>query len=306
MRSDPPSKILIALAFFAIYVVWGTTYLAALWGLEGMEPFVLSSLRYLLAGVLLAMWCLVSRYAWPDFSSVKVVAVTGIVMLVGGSGLVVVAEKYISSGHAAVVIATEPLWFLLLDRKRWKEYFSNPFVIAGLVTGFAGIALFSCFSPEQTGIAYNAVTGTLIALGGSILWVIGALYYERSPGIKKHPHLVLTTIQLLCAGAFSAGLALALGEWNKFHVHDVTGNAWFGLIFLAIMGSIVAYVAFMWLMKVQPPAIVSTHTYVNPVVAVFVGWLLADERITLLQFFSLLIVLAGVLMTRIKTRRIST
>jgi drug/metabolite transporter (DMT)-like permease len=284
---------LIALAFIAIYFVWGTTYLAALWGLEGMEPFVLSSLRYLLAGILLLIWCLMRRYSWPELSILKVAAIAGIVMLVGGSGLMVVAEKYISSGHAAVVIATEPLFFLLFDRKRWKEYFSNPFVISGLIIGFLGIALFSYFTPEQKDIGYQGVIGTLITLGGSILWVVGALYYERSSEVKKHPHILMSSIQLLSAGIFSAILALALGEWNEFHIEEVTANAWFGLLFLVIMGSIIAYMSFMWLMKVQPPAIVSTHTYVNPIVAVFVGWLLADERITWIQFFSLLIVLVG-------------
>lgn len=301
MKFYAPSKMLVVLSFIAIYVIWGMTYLAVLWGLEGMEPFVLSTLRYLLAGTLLLIWCWIARYPRPELKIMKVAAIAGIVMLVGGSGLVAVAEKYISSGHAAVVIATEPLWFLILDRKRWKQYFSNPFVISGLIIGFLGIAMFSYFTPEQKGIVYQEVTGTLLTLGGSIFWVVGALYYERSSDTEKHPHILMSSIQLLSAGIFSAGLALALGEWNKFHIEAVTANAWFGLAFLVIMGSIIAYMAFMWLMKVQPPAIVSTHTYVNPVVAVFVGWLLADEQITLIQCFSLVIVLIGVLLTRIKS-----
>lgn len=303
MESEPKRKLLVALSFFAIYIVWGTTYLAALWGLDSFEPFVLSALRYLMAGFLLLTWCIISRYRLPDTKSMLVCAGAGIVMLVGGSGLVVVAEKYISSGHAAVVIATEPLWFLLLDRKRWNEYFSNKSVITGLVIGFAGIAAFAYFSPQQSGTSSQIITGTLLTLAGSVMWVVGALFYERSAEVKKHPHVLMTTVQLFGAGLFSSMIALILGEWEGFSFHAVSANAWTGLLFLVFMGSIIAYMAFMWLMKVQPPAIVATHTYVNPIVAIFIGWLLANEQITWMQFVALLIVLAGVLLTRVKSNQ---
>lgn len=300
--NSSPSKTLIVLAFVAIYFVWGTTYLAALWGLEGMKPFVLSTLRYSLAGIILSVWCLVKQYRLPDWTTIRISSSAGIIMLVGGSGLVVVAEQYISSGHAAVVIATEPLWFLLLDRKRWRQYLSNWMVIAGLLIGFIGIGLFSYFTPEQQMVDNSRIVGTLLTLAGSVLWVVGALYYERSPETKSHPHIMMTAIQLLGAAAFSAILALLLGEWKAFDIQSMSSKAWGGLCFLVVMGSIVAYMAFMWLMKVQPPAIVSTHTYVNPVVAVIAGWILAGEKITGMQSIALAIVLIGVLLTRGKTK----
>lgn len=301
MTPKPPSKVLIVLAFFAIYIIWGTTYLAALWGLEGMEPFVITSLRCLIAAVLLGVWCPIKKYPRPDWVSVKPVAISGIIMIVGGSGLVIAAEKYISSGHAAVVIATEPLWFLLLDRKRWKEYRSNRLVIAGLVIGFIGIALFSYFTPDTHTTNNNELVGTLLTLVAAVFWVVGALYYERSPQQKSHPHVMMTAIQLFGAGVVSALLAAVLGEWTMLDIDAIPDNAWLGFFYLVIMGSIIAYMAFMWLMKVQPPAIVSTYTYVNPIVAVFVGWLLADEKITWLQGIGLVVVLVGILMTRVKS-----
>lgn len=298
---NPPvvSKTKLIFAYLAIYIIWGTTYLAVLWGLDSMKPFSLSTLRYLSAGALLLAWALLKRYDWPDLATMKVALTSGIIMLVGGSGLVVVAETYIGSGHTAVVIATEPLLFLLLDRKRWRKYFANPVVVTGLVLGFIGIALFSYFAPESnTPNSNGTLPGTLITLAGSILWVLGTLYSDRHPETAKHPHTLITGIQLAGAGVVSAFIALLLGEWETFSFQSITIRAWGSLVFLVIMGSIVAYAAFMWLIRVQPPALVSTHTYVNPVVAVVAGWLLANEQITDVQVIMLVIVLLGVIMTR--------
>ncbi|HEY0744386.1 MAG TPA: EamA family transporter [Chryseosolibacter sp.] len=303
MTTSHPSKILIGLAFFAIYFIWGTTYLAVLWGLEGMEPFVLSSLRYTIAGILMSVFCFVSKYSWPDLKATKTAFISGTIMLVGGTGLVALSEKYIGSGHAAVVIATEPLWFLILDKKRWKEYLKQPRVIFGLIIGFLGVVLFSYFTSGDSGSHQNELTGTLVTLAASVLWVVGALYYEKSKEAKRHPHVVMVAIQLSSAGLMSALIALLLGEWMEFSVSAIGFRAWAGLGFLVTMGSIVAFMAFTWLMKVQPPAVVSTHTYVNPVVAVFIGWLFADEQITGIQFFSLVIVLIGVLLTQLPGTR---
>jgi drug/metabolite transporter (DMT)-like permease len=301
MSTPRTSRALLVLAFFAIYVIWGTTYLANLFALEGLKPFVLSSLRYLLAGVLLTGWIVFRQLPWPEPGSVKVLAISGIVMLVGGSGLVVYAEQYISSGFAAVVIATEPLWFVLLDRKRWSLYFANRLIVAGLLLGFTGIALFVHFSPEgqaSSSDTADKITGTLLVLLSAVLWVMGTLYASKrlKPGSSN---LVNTAVQLLSAGAFSGLIALLTGEWQTFSVSQVSAKAWGGLLFLVVLGSLVAYVAYTWLIRVQPPAIVSTHTYVNPIVAILLGWLLASETILLSQGLALVLVLAGVALTQL-------
>ena len=305
MNQSVVNKISLFLAYLAIYVIWGTTYLAVLWGLDGMEPFVLSTLRYSIAGVLLLGWAMLRKQQWPDFRVIKISMISGTLMLVGGSGLVVVAETYIGSGHAAVVIATEPLWFLLLDRRRWLAYFSNKFVVTGLFLGFLGVALFSHLAPDSHSQDDNStLLGTLITLAGSVLWVLGTLYADRHPEVRKHPHTLITGIQLAGSGIVCAFISLLLGDWNEFSFETITTQAWGGLIFLIVMGSIVAYAAFMWLITVQPPALVSTHTYVNPIVAVVAGALLAKEEITSLQSVSLLIVLVGVILTRKRSTQI--
>jgi len=291
-------RITMILAFIAIYFIWGTTYLANLFGLESITPFVLSSLRYLVAGLLLLTWVIGKRLVWPDLYGLKVLSVSGILMLVGGSGLVVFAEQYINSGYAAVIVASEPFWFVLLDKKHWKFYFNNRNILLGLFLGFSGIVLFSYFSPES-GIAGTSdkLIGTSILLVSAVLWVMGTLYANKRMRTGTS-NITNSAIQLLAAGIFSALIALCLGEWKQFTVHDVSPKAWFGLIFLIVMGSMVAYMAFTWLVTVQPPAVVSTHTYVNPMVAVFIGWLIADERIAPHQIYAFVLVLGGVLLTQ--------
>ncbi|TDH21282.1 EamA family transporter [Segetibacter sp. 3557_3] len=306
MKDSKPSPILLVLAFTAIYFVWGTTYMANLFGLEGMKPFVLSCLRYLAAGAILSAWCIYRKLTWPDRGSIKVLVISGIIMLVGGSAMVVYAEQYISSGYAAVIIATEPLWFVLLDRKRWSAYFSNKRIIAGLLIGFAGIALFSGFSPASNGghqDATHKLLGTIIVLVSAILWVIGTLYAKgkTNPGSSN---VANTAVQLIAAGIFSGLVGIVNGEWLQFEPGEVSTRAWGGLIFLIVMGSLVAYLAFTWLVTVQPPALVSTHTYVNPIVAILIGWLVANEKIVFTQVIALVIVLTGVLLTTVQPAKL--
>ncbi|MBO0938430.1 EamA family transporter [Fibrella sp. HMF5335] len=301
MNATTVPRFWLVLAFFAVYFVWGTTYLANLYALKAIPPFVISALRYLVAGLLLALLAYSKGHAWPQKEEIRDLAISGILMLVGGSGLVVVAEQYITSGSAAVIVATEPLWFVLLDQPRWKLYFSNGKIIAGLLIGFVGVVLFAQMAPANSphqDQSTNQFLGTVIVLVGAILWVSGTLFAARriKPGRYNLWH---TTIQLGAAGLFATFLALANGEWNRFAWLAVPLPAWGGLAFLILFGSLIAYLAFAWLVTVQPPAIVSTHTYINPLIAVLIGWLAAGEEVTGLQVVALTVVLTGVVLTQL-------
>ncbi|CCH56457.1 hypothetical protein BN8_05796 [Fibrisoma limi BUZ 3] len=305
MKSASAPRFWLVLAFIAVYFIWGTTYLANLYALKAIPPFIISALRYLIAGGLLAMLARSKRQSFPPAKEIRDLAISGILMLVGGSGLVVVAEQYISSGSAAVIVATEPLWFVLLDYPHWKLYFTNKKIMAGLLIGFSGIVLFAHFAPLPTSQAdqsTDTLVGTAIVLAGAVLWVIGTLFLSRriKPGRFTLWH---TTIQLLAAGVFAGFIALVNGEWFAFNPQTVPLPAWGGLAFLIVFGSLIAYLAFAWLVTVQPPALVSTHTYVNPVVAVLIGWLVAGEPITGLQVIALGVVLTGVLLTQLSQTR---
>ncbi len=221
-------------------------------------------------------------------------------MLVGGSGLVTWAEQYISSSSAAILIATEPFWFVLLDRKCWSTYFSQKLIVAGLLIGFIGVILFFVQPGQASTTAGKSapILAYLVIQLSAVLWVVGSLISKRH-ATSKDSTIMTTGQQLLAAGLVSLGVSFFTNEWPGFHLAEVSAKAWGGLLFLIVMGSLVAYLSFVWLISVRPPALVSTHTYINPVVAVLLGSLFAAEKFTLIQGVALLIILTGVLLTNI-------
>jgi drug/metabolite transporter (DMT)-like permease len=290
--------VLILLAFGAIYIVWGSTYLAVLFALESFPPFLLSGFRFLIAGLLLVLWCFYKKDRLPKGRALMISAISGAVMLMGGSGLISWAMQYIPSGQAAVIVATEPFFFVLLDRKRWTFYFSKKSIVAGLVTGFIGVAVFVLFSSKEAGKdvpMHLLVAAYIVLLVSCILWAGGSLY-GNSVTKGEFSTTVIVAIQLLSAGLVGLIAGLASGETAAFQFADVTMKAWGGMIYLILFGSIVAFFSFMWLMTIRPPALVSTHTYVNPVIALFLGWLVEDEAVNPWQLLAVAIIIGGVIL----------
>jgi len=291
------SPLLVAFAFFNIYVVWGSTYLAVIYGLQSFPPFILISLRYLTAGLLLLAWCKIKGEGFPQTKALLRHALAGTLMLVGGTGVIAWAEQYISSGQAAILVATEPLMLLVIDRKRWKEYFSNKFIVSGLIIGFIGIFLFMKLGVAQIHPSPMAIVASVAILFGALLWITGSLIVKGSEGTSST--VMNACVQLLAAGFAAAVVAFCKSEQVGFSFSAVKGEAWAGLIFLIVMGSLIAYQSFVWLLSIKPPAIISTHTYVNPVVAVFLGWLFIHEEVNTAQLLSLFIILAGILLVNV-------
>jgi drug/metabolite transporter (DMT)-like permease len=297
MRDKVVSPLLIAFAFFNIYIIWGSTYLAVAYGLKSFPPFILVSLRYLAAGLIMLAWCKLKGEKLPETKFMLRQALSGTLMLVGGTGMIAWAEQYISSGQAAILVATEPLMFLLVDRKRWSEYFSNKYILGGLVIGFTGIFLFLKLGVAVVNPSPMATIASIVVLFSAMLWVFGSLITKDSKG--KSSTVMNASIQLLAAGISSAIIAFCKSEQVGFSFGEVTLQAWAGLIFLIVMGSLVAYLSFIWLINIKPPAIISTHTYVNPVVAVFLGWLLINESVNIAQLLSLIVILVGILLVNV-------
>jgi len=294
-----PSRVLIFFAFLAVYIIWGTTYLAIRYGLLGMKPFVLTTLRYGLAAIILFSWCGVRKLKLPNKRNAKVLIISGLLMLVGGTGLVVMGEQYINSGAAATIIATEPLMFLLLDKKNYRSY--SPAIFIGMVLGFTGIYIFTHFASQGSDAlsigAANIVKGTALLLVSALFWVLGTLYLSNLKDNDAAP-LAGAAWQQTAGAAGCLIIGLVRGDWASFHPSQVPAAAWAGLAWLLFMGTLVGFLAFMFLVRVQPPAIVSTHTYINPIVAVIVGWLFAGESIGGPQLLALGMVLLGVLLVQ--------
>jgi drug/metabolite transporter (DMT)-like permease len=299
-------KLRVLLAFVGIYIIWGTTYLAISYGLKGFPPFILSGFRFLVAGVIILLWLWKKGEKPNSLTNWYKNFIPGIFILAIGVGLVAWAEQYLSSTEAAIIMASEPFWFILLDKKNWKNYLSNPLVITGLVIGMGGLLLFLKDS-LQNGAHTADDTMRYASFGilfiSSLLWVLGSLFSKN----RASSHSIFMNVgqQLIIGGVASLIIASALGEWTVIDWSAIPLEAWSGLAYLIVFGSIIAYLSFIWLLSIKPPALVSTHTYVNPVVAVVFGWIIANENITGMQTIGLLVILLGVLLTNMINYKIT-
>jgi drug/metabolite transporter (DMT)-like permease len=284
-----PALWLILIAFTCTYVIWGTTYVAILIGLETIPPFFMASIRFLVAALVLLI---IAAFKGENIFAPGIYKnlLLGTVILTGGQGLLFWAELYIPSGYTAILVSTLPLWYVLLDRKHWKTYFKNNLILTGLILGFFGILLlFEKYIGGSAGTGGLQVLGLLAVIGACICWASGTLYYKNH--VNQNSMFINLGWQLIGGVLSSLLIACSSGELSHFSVTAISVNSWLATLYLAVAGSLVAFIAFNWLMTVRPAAIVGTYAYVNPVIAVLLGWLMANESITLLQISGMLIIL---------------
>lgn len=298
-------KGLVILAFAALYIIWGSTYLAILIAVKSIPPFLMAGGRFIIAGLLLYGWCRFKGQPTPDLKSIAKISFSGILLLfIGNSGLVWV-EQYLPSGFAAIVIATVPLWFVILDKRQWKFHFANKQIIVGLLIGFAGVLSLFAGNTELHFLDNKLqLISFIVLVVGSISWATGTLYAKYSPaqgstGMKA-------SIQMLAAGTVSMITGIGSGELQHFAWSNVSTGAILAVAYLITFGSLIGYMSFVWLMSVRPPSLVGTYAYVNPVVAVFLGWLVANEQITWHQIVALGIILTGVIIVNLSKEKISS
>lgn len=288
-----PSKALIIAAFAAIYIVWGSTYIAILFAIKNIPVFMMSGVRFFTAGFILLTWCRLQGQPVPKLNSITQISFSGILMLFFGTGAVAWVEQYIPSSLAAIIVATVPLWLVLIDKRQWSFHFSSKWFIIGLVIGFAGVLLL--FADRNT-FSFSGdkmkLVSFFVMIAGSVSWAIGSLFLkykkiEGTPAMKA-------AIQMIAAGILFIIVSAVTKEevvWSNIPLSSILG-----LIYLIVMGSLLGYMAYIWLLTVRPPALVGTYAYVNPVVALLLGWLIVDEQITRHQVIALVVILIGVLL----------
>ena len=275
-------SILTLAAFAAIYFFWGSTYLAIKYAIETLPPFLMAGSRFLIAGSILYIWARLSAdYEKPSFAHWRTSFIVGTLLLLGGNGGVVLAQHYIPSSLAALLVATEPFWIVLLSwlwlggiRPNWK-------VALGLFIGFVGVYLL-IGRPSGSGAATNGTNylfGAGLVMTGAFCWALGSMYGVRATTPKSS--LLTAGMQMLSGGFVLLLVGTVAGEWTKFNIADASINSWLGFVYLIIFGSIVGFTAYSWLLKNALPSMVATYAYVNPVVAVFLGWMIAGESLSL-------------------------
>jgi drug/metabolite transporter (DMT)-like permease len=291
-RRGPP--LLQALAFAAVYLIWGSTYLGIRVAVRTMPPFLMAGARYLLAGVVLFLLLRAARVAAPTLGQWVRSGAAGVVMLAVGNGLVTWAEQEVPSNYAALLISAVPLHVALIEWLRPRGVRPAASQLAGIAVGAAGMALLvwpashSAGAPSAIGIAAVLVSG--------LAWAAGSLYARYSP---HHPNAVMAAAQQMIVGAVALfAIGFVRGEAHGAALAAISASSVVAFLYLSIFGSLVAFSTFGWLLTVSTPARLSTTAFVNPVVAVLLGWLLLGESLsTRAQAGAALIVCAVVVMT---------
>ena len=276
-------------AYLLVCLFWGSTYLAIRIGVGVFPPFLFAGVRFFIAGVLLMAGALVFGdtlpRSWMDW---VVLAIVGLFLLGGGNAMVVWAEQYTPSGVASIFVVTVALWMAFFDAVIPGGPGRVSFrVIAGLLAGFAGTILLVGASP--TAILHADLRGPLALTGASASWAFGSVFYKR-----RHPATspyIAASIQMLAGGAVVTVLGLALGEGARVHATPTGIEA---LLYLVVFGSLVGYSSYAYALKHAPATIVGTYAYVNPVIAVLLGWLLLGESVTGRTFLAMALILGAV------------
>jgi drug/metabolite transporter (DMT)-like permease len=297
-----PSLALVIAAFAAVYVIWGSTYLGILWVIESFPPLLMASGRFLFAGALLYAWLRFRGVPHPTGPQWRAGAIAGALMLAGGNGAVVVAEQWVPSGATALLVASVPLWLVILDALFGSRAKPTARAQLGLLVGFAGVALLGG-APGGGDGGPRALFGAMLVLGGCASWAGGSLYL-RTAAAPKNP-LMLVATQMLAGGVVLGVMSLALGEPAGFHIADVTLRSVLALAYLVIFGSLVAYSAYVWLLTVTTPARVGTYAYVNPVIALALGWAFAGEQVGFRSAVAAAIIVGSVFVIVSEARSVS-
>lgn len=290
--SPRPPAYRIAVAFATLYLVWGSTYLAIRWAVEALPPFLLAGARFLVAGAMLHAWArwrgapAVTRAQWGG------AAAAAFFLFVLGNGLTTWAETRIPSAATALIVAGTPVWVALIDRQRGGEALTGGRIL-GLVLGLAGLAVL-VWPAGADHPAHVDPLGAVALLVASLGWAYGSVRVRDLP-LPRHP-VLSASLQMLCGGAVLAALGLAAGEAAALDLSHVPARAWLAWGYLMALGSMVAFSAFQWLVHHVPPTRTATTAYVNPIIAVLLGWWLGGEHISLRMLAAAAIIIAGVVL----------
>jgi drug/metabolite transporter (DMT)-like permease len=276
-RKAAPRAALVLAAFAAVYVVWGSTYLAIRVAIDTMPPLLMAGARFLLAGGILYVVMRLRGEPAPERRHWKTTAIVGMALLMFGNGGVVLAERTVPSGIAALLVAMVPMWMVLLEWLRPGGNRPTLQTVVGLLIGFAGIVLLVGPAGFAGGDRVDPV-GALLVTVGAAAWAAGSIYSRGAP--LPRSAFLATGMEMGWGGVWLLLAGTLRGEWATVDVSAFTTESLLAFAYLVAFGSLVGFTAYIWLLGVSTPARVSTYAYVNPVVAVLLGWAFLDEPLT--------------------------
>jgi drug/metabolite transporter (DMT)-like permease len=288
-----PSRSLVLAAYGAIYIIWGSTYLAIMYAVDTLPPFFMAGIRFCVAGAVIYAWTrwrgleAPTRTEWWNATKVS------LLLIVGGTSTVAWGEQWVPSGIAALLLATVPLWMILAEWVGPDRIRPSAWALVGVFLGLVGIAVL--IGPELIAESEEIhFWGTIVILASAVVWVIGSLYarHVRLPASSA----VSNGIEMFAGGTASILIGFLLGEHHQLHLERISTESIIALVYLITFGAIIAFSAYMWLLRVSSPSRVATHAYVNPVVAVLLGWVIANESVTPRTGIAMLIIVGAVVL----------
>jgi drug/metabolite transporter (DMT)-like permease len=287
----PRSRIIAA--FAAVYTIWGSTYLAIRYAVADIPPFLMSGTRFVVSGALLYGWARARGAAPPKRLQWRDAAIAGLLMLCCGNGAVGWAEQRVPSGLAALLVAVVPLWMVIIDWARPGGKRPGRGVLAGVVVGFVGLIVLVGVDSSGAGATVDA-TAAIVLVAASAAWAVGSVFNRVAN--RPESAALSTGIQMLGGSLGLLVVGVARGELRALHIAQISAPAWAGWIYLVTFGSLIGFTAYIYLLKAVSPAKASTYAYVNPLVAVFLGWAIAGESVTGRTLGAAAVILAGVAM----------
>ncbi|PYT65285.1 MAG: hypothetical protein DMG39_29635 [Acidobacteria bacterium] len=281
----------VILCFLSIYLIWGSTYLAIRYAVETIPPLYTAGIRHLTAGSILLFWCLAKRLR-PTWAQIRASVIIGVFFFLIGHGALHWAEQKVPSGLASLLIASEPIWVFLLSAVAARQWHWNGALLAGIFLGLGGAGLLMGRSALTS--VPGMFVGSLAVVISALSWSVGVVYSRRSH-LSGNP-LLLSALSLLAGSAQLLLVGTIAGEYRGFSFASVSLRSWLSLGYLIVFGSVVAFTAYNWLMEHYSPTLVATHTYINPIVAVLLGWLLAGEAVTVNVLLSAAMVISAVML----------
>jgi drug/metabolite transporter (DMT)-like permease len=299
MGNHPPSQLKTIINLGIVYIVWGSTFLGVKYAIEVVPPLMVSTIRFLIGGGLLFLFCTLRGYPLPSWRQARSAAWIGMLLSGFGNSAVAYALRFMPSGLVALLVATLPVWMSVLDFYFFSKQKPSKLTALGLVIGLLGMCIL--LNPfDVTGNRDVSLWPAFLVFGGSVAWAWGSL---QAPYLDTPPQLQATAIQMIAGGVVALTLSLLTEPQGIASLSQMNTQTYVAIGYLMLMGSFVGYNSYVWLINNAPPALVSTYAYVNPVVAILLGWLLMGETLSLRTLEASAVVLVGVVLITVGRRK---
>jgi drug/metabolite transporter (DMT)-like permease len=290
LSAEFKSTFTIVIALLSVYIIWGSTYLGIKIAIETFPPLLMAGIRFTIAGALLYGYVIVKERKYPKLIEWRDTTIIGTLLLLGGNGLVVIAEQSIPTSIAAIIIATVPLWMIVIGWMMKSQTKPNRSTLFGTVLGFCGVAILM-YPSHQENLHFD-LFGLFLTLLAAILWSLGSIYSQKAT--LPSSTMLSTAMQMITGGLVLVMVGTFAGEWQHLNPEAFSSRSFFALMYLIFFGSLLGFSAYVWLLQNVSPYLASTYAFVNPIVALFLGYFFADEVLSFKALIATVFIISAV------------